>query len=393
MLGLGLGLGVVQLGILAACVVLFVPKGMAGWRWSRNKMLFFGCALFITLAIGVHITPNIPSVSDFVTSVQSIVVFDNREDSCINLVNEVVWDVKPTNSNNHSSFVVEPHSKSNSNNYLNDKSNYSVTYDKIWNWSNTGKVKACEFQKLSKSDVSDLLNGSWIVVAGDSQARIMVQSLLNLILDSHRLESIKGDLFKRHSDYKIVIGEIGLKLDFIWAPFVVNLTDLVTSFKQNKSYPDVLVMGAGLWHMLHVTNASDYAVALKLLRDSIGSLLPSSPEFSTNEPVVSSVSTRFPHLFWLGMPMLINGMLNTKEKREKMTDEVWHAYDRTLRSSNLLRRYGGPFLFLDIESLSWNCGPRCTLDGMHYDLAVYEAAIHIALNALLIESHQKLGAA
>uniref|UniRef100_A0A2P2NZY1 Pmr5/Cas1p GDSL/SGNH-like acyl-esterase family protein n=1 Tax=Rhizophora mucronata TaxID=61149 RepID=A0A2P2NZY1_RHIMU len=372
------GLGGVELGVMAACVVLFVPMGMAGWHLSRNKMLFFSGALFITLAVGVHLTPYFPSVSDFVTSVQSLVVFDNRDHSCINLVNRVVWDVKPGVPTHRSSTG------------RNDDS--VVGYDKFWDWADAADVKACEFQKLSKSDVSDLLNGSWIVVAGDSQARLVVQSLLSLILDLQRMESIMGDLFKRHSDYKIVIPEMGMKLDFMWAPYVVNLTGLVNRFKQNKTYPDVLVMGAGLWHMLHFTNASDFGVSLQTLRSSLVSLLPFSPQLGTDEPMMASVSVRSPHLFWLGMPMLINGMLNTDEKRERMTDEMWHAYDRALRNSRLLRPSGGPLLLLDIESLSWNCGPHCTVDGMHYDRVVYEAAVHVMLNALLIESHQKLGA-
>ncbi|CAI0548287.1 unnamed protein product [Linum tenue] len=302
-------------------------------------MLFFSGALFISLAVCVHLTPYFPSVSDFVTSVQSVVIFDNRDDSCINLVNEVVWDMKPMRN---------------------------------WGWSKSWKVMACEFQKLGKGDISDLLNGSWVVVAGDSQSRLVVQSLLGLVLNSERMESIKGDLFRRHSDYGIVVEEMGMKLDFVWAPYVANLSNLMMGFKQNRSYPDVLVMGAGLWHMLHFTNASSYGVDLKSLRSSV------------------VVSVRSPHLFWLGMPMLINGMLNTEEKREKLSDEMWHAYDKVLRDSRLLHRYGGPCLLLDIQSLSWNCGPRCTVDGMHYDGAVYEAAVQILLNALLIESHQKL---
>ncbi|KAG5227372.1 PC-Esterase [Salix suchowensis] len=364
-------LGGIQIGVLAACVVLFVPMGMAGYHLSRNRMLFFGGALFITLAVGVHLTPYFPSVSDFVSSVKSVVVYDNREDSCINLVNEVVWDVKPR--------------------VISSKGDGTVDYDKIWDWSRNGKAKGCDFEKLGRGDVKDLLNGSWIVVAGDSQARLTVQSLLSLILDEKRLAMIMGDLYKKHSDYEIVVDEIGMKLDFVWAPYVVNLTSLVMGFKKNRTYPDVLVMGAGLWHMLHVNNASDYDVALENLRSSVVSLLPFSSELDMDGPVTGSVSVRSPHLFWLGMPILINGMLNTEEKREKMNDEMWHAYDSVLHNNRLLRRYGGPLLLLDIQSLSWNCGPRCTIDGMHYDGAVYEAAVHILLNALLIESHQKLG--
>ncbi|KAK9285486.1 hypothetical protein L1049_024680 [Liquidambar formosana] len=132
-------LGATQYDILAACVVLFVPIGMAGWHLSRNKMLFFSGALFITLAVA--------SIS------------------------------------------------------------------------------------LLLSDASDLLNGSWVVIVGDSQARFVALSLLNLVLHSDDLESVKADLFKRHSDYQMVIPEIGMKLDFIWAPYVTNLTDLMMEFK------------------------------------------------------------------------------------------------------------------------------------------------------------------
>ncbi|XP_022997835.1 uncharacterized protein LOC111492676 [Cucurbita maxima] len=363
-------LGGVQLGLLAACIVLFVPMGMAGWHLSRNKMLFFSGALFISLAIGVHLTPYIPSVSDFVTTVSSVVVFDTRA-SCNSQLHEVVWEVKQSDE-------------------FNPLSNNSVNYEKSWKWGRSAPVIVCDFQKFDPMDAADLLNGSWVVVAGDSQARLIALSLLDLILDSQRMGAIRGDLFKRHSNYQIVIDESGMKLDFIWAPYASNLTDLMAEFKLNLSYPDVIIMGSGLWHMLHFTNASDFQLSLDSLRRSVVSLIPSTPNLDSEAPLTGSISTRTPHLFWIGMPTLINSMLNTEEKRKKMTDLMKVAYDESLRKSKLLRSSGGPLLLLDIETLSWNCGVRCTVDGMHYDGVVYEAAIHIMLNALLIESHQKL---
>lgn len=356
-------IGAVQLGLLAACVVLFVPMGMAGWHLSRNKVLFFSGALFITLAVGVHLTPYFPSISDFMSSLPlpspppPLLILQDPN-SCITYLHNIIV--------NH------------------DDQNAS------WRWVDSGPVLECGFQKLGRSDASDLLNGSWVVVAGDSQARLAVVSLLDLVLGVEEMGSIKGDLFKRHSDYQIVVDEIGMKLDFVWAPYVTNLTDLMMRFKMKNSYPDVLVMGAGLWHMLHVTNSSDYGVSLQLLRDSLVSSLPFSTEFGSNGPVTGSVSIRSPHLFWLGMPMLINTMLNTEEKREKMSDVILDAYDKELYRSKLLRQSGGPLLLFDICALSKKCGVSCTVDGMHYDMVVYEAAVHIMLNALLIESHQKL---
>ncbi|KAK2986860.1 hypothetical protein RJ640_009594 [Escallonia rubra] len=349
--------GAVQLGLLAACIVLFVPMGMAGWHLSRNKVLFFSGALFITLAVGVHLTPYFPSLSSYLSSLPPETFVPDRT-SCIPLLHQIEYNASNLGGS--------------------------------WSWDDSGPVSACGFEKLGRTDASDLLNGSWVVVAGDSQARLQVLSLLNLILGPDEMGSVRVDLFKRHSDYQIMVDETGTKLDFVWAPYVTNLTDLVMKFKADKNYPDVLVMGAGLWDMLHITNSSDFGVSLRLLRDSLDSWLPISTEFGTDGPVTGSVSIRSPHLFWLGMPMLINTMLNTEEKREKMSDDLRSDYDKELYRSRLLRQSGGPLLLLDIESLSRKCGAGCTMDGMHYEAAVYETSVHIMLNALLIESHQKL---
>ncbi|KAE8684680.1 putative Alpha-expansin 13 precursor [Hibiscus syriacus] len=154
-----------------------------------------------------------------------------------------------------------------------------------------------------------------------------------------------------------------MKMNFVWAAYVVNLTNLITDYKSQKSCPDVMAMGAGLWDMLHFNNASDYEFALRMLKNKVVSLLPLSTKLAMNEPVVGSVPIKSSsHLFWLGLPVLINGMLNTEEKREKMSDAVWHAYDRALGDSKLLRQNGGPLLLLDSQSLTWNCGPHCISD-------------------------------
>ncbi|XP_015066659.1 uncharacterized protein LOC107011602 [Solanum pennellii] len=371
--------GAVQLGVLAAFLVLFVPVGMAGWHLSRNKMLFFSCALFITLAVCVHLTPYFPSVSSIMLSSPGSLSLSSSSsngnlDSCISLLHQVAFDFQELNNENSS---VENTVRS--------------SCEESWRWIESEPVVQCDFHKLSKSDASDLFNGSWVVVAGDSQARLFVVSLLELLLGESEMEMIRGDLFKRHSDYNILIDEIGMKLDFIWAPYVSNLTDLVLGFEEKKSpYPDVFVIGTGLWDMLHINNATDYGVSLKLLGDLVVLLLPVPSDFVNDGAGTNLVSVRSPNFFWLGMPKLINSMLNTDEKREKMSDVIWKAYTDELYSSKLLRQSGGPLLLLDIHALSNNCGAHCTADGMHYHRVVYEAAVHVMLNGLLIESNQKL---
>lgn len=258
-----------------------------------------------------------------------------------------------------------------------------------WRWDHD--VGNCGFQRLKRGNVGELLNGSWVVVAGDSQARLFAVSLLGLVLGEAEMGAVSGDLFKRHSDYGIVVDGVRMRLDFIWAPYEGNLTEVVAELTRNGSCPDVLVMGSGLWHMLHVTNSVDYGVSLGALSESVMSLLVPGSPFAVDEGGSGAVCARSqPHLFWLGMPMLINSMLNTEEKREKMSNVTRDAYDWRVRQSKLLRQSNGPFLLLDVRDLSKNCGVHCTEDGMHYYGIIYEAAVQIMLNALLIESRQKL---
>lgn len=371
--------GAVHFGIMAALVVLFVPMGLAGWHLSRNKVLFFSGILFITLFVGVHLSPYFTSVSSFVntfpTASSSVPVLYEQEDR------DICMSVLQLH------HVIYKFESGNKDGPLNDS---SVHEDLSWNWDYRAPSAGCDFQKLTKVDASDLLNGSWVVVAGDSQARLFVVSLLDLVLGPEKMESVRGDLFKRHSNYQTVIDSIGLKLDFLWAPYARNLTDIVMEFMGNKTYPDVLVLGAGLWDMLRITNSTEYGSSLQQLNTYLVSSLPVSPEHSTRDPITGAVSVPTPHFFWLGSPTLINRMLNTEEKKVKMTDAMYAAYEREMYRSKLLRQSGGPAFLLDIKLLSQKCGDRCTEDGMHYNNAVYGTAVHIMLNALIIESQQKL---
>ncbi|KAK8478299.1 hypothetical protein V6N11_046197 [Hibiscus sabdariffa] len=70
-----------------------------------------------------------------------------------------------------------------------------------------------------------------------------------------------------------------------------------------------------------------------MLKTKIVSLL--SIELAINKWVFGSVPIKSSlHLFWLKMSLLINGMLNTKEKREKMGDAMGHSYVQVLGNSS-----------------------------------------------------------
>ncbi|GLJ39293.1 hypothetical protein SUGI_0801840 [Cryptomeria japonica] len=450
-------LGAVHAGVLAACIVLFVPMGMAGWHLSRNRMLFFSATLFITLAVGVHLMPYFPSLEDIVSSF-TLNSPTKLPFPCLSVVNEIDWEEEDTadrnisysgkigptevnsfpqigaigdvlpgklrevgdksspqkrtilsNSSEEIGAIVDNSSPqigpprdgslgaigaagANSLTHVGSTVNSAAkigpigaTYGRTWHWNYQAVSSGCRFQKLIRADALDLLNGSWIVVAGDSEARFVVLSLLELVLGS--AEPVREKLFKLHSDYEFVLQERGLKVDFRWAPFAVNLTRVLGDLKRGGINPDVLVMGTGLWHMLYVTNASHYGEGLGRVKNSVMSLLPLS---LTDEFGIDAGSTgHAPYMFWMGLPTLVNSMLNTEAKRLRMTREMCASYSEELERSNLLQPAGGPFVLLDMGALSEGCGPSCTDDGMHYRGIVYEAAVQIMLNALLIESRQQ----
>lgn len=341
-----------QVGVLAACVVLFVPMGLAGWHLSRNKVLFFSGALFVSLAVGVHLSPYLPSLPHLLVSsfhpLRPAAPSSSSSASCISVLHRLSW------------ADAEPHGGG-----------------RAWSWPPSLSA-TCGFARLTRDDASILLNGSWVMVAGDSQARLLVLALLRLLLDPAAAAAAEPELFRRHSDYHAAVPARGISVDFIWAPFESNLTRLLREdLRLAPRTPDVLVLGSGLWHMLHVTDAQQYGDALASIADAANSLrspLPVPP----------------PHMFWLGLPRLVNPMLNTDAKKAHMNDTMLQAYDREVDERCILRRDGGPFRLLDVGKLTRGCERQCTADGMHYNGVVYDAVMHIMLNALVIESQQRI---
>ncbi|KAG5385873.1 hypothetical protein IGI04_037343 [Brassica rapa subsp. trilocularis] len=80
----------------------------------------------------------------------------------------------------------------------------------------------------------------WVVVAGDSQARFVALSLLGLVLGSgsEGMSSVKSELFKRRSDYNLMVKEIGMKPDF-WV--VAYASDFGFQLKEPRSHVETLV--------------------------------------------------------------------------------------------------------------------------------------------------------
>ncbi|XP_075507314.1 protein ALTERED XYLOGLUCAN 9-like [Primulina tabacum] len=350
--------------------------GATDWQFSLEKILISSCAIFFIVVATINLIPYFPSVSyNFPTSSSDKPV-----------PSPSVSDLIPTNSSGsiHVPAVASPLHRDTCVSFLHSiryKSSASecrkagACKDKkySWEWIQSNRVSECGFHRVQKSEASALINGSWIVVAGDSECRLTYISLLEVFVGYEEINRVKVDFIYQHGNYVKTVDDIGLKMDFLWRPFVSDLKELILDFNKTKRYPDLIIMGAGIWEMLYVNKAPDYGLKLEALRDSNSGFLEGGM------PV-----------FWLGMPTLVNSKLNTELKRARLTDYVRRMYDDALRGSKILQQSGGPMFLLDLRLLSDLCGADCAADGMHYEEFVHDVVVQIMLNVLAIRSNKNL---
>lgn len=340
-----------QAGFLASCVV-FGPMAMAGWHLTRNRVLFFSGSLFIVLAVSVHVFPHFSSPATEVSV----------ELNGLNHMNSTLRDYCIANLHK----VEFPEASRPVTQYFNQSE-----FDH-WDWRWKPKLlQTCRYQKLNREEALELLQGTWIVVAGDSQARLLFVALLELILPF--IEPLRPQLFKRHSNFEYSLDSHRIRMEFVWAPYTLNLTETIQGYGPKS--PDIIVAGAGLWHMLHSGNHTQYGTSLLRFRRSLRGLVKIS-----NEPLT-------PQLFWLNLPTLVPALLQSELKRDRMSLRKSRFYAKELLKSKLCGPRGVTTL-LDIQYLSHQCGTQCTFDGIHYSESVYRAALHVLINNLLIVTKQ-----
>ena len=68
-----------------------------------------------------------------------------------------------------------------------------------------------------------------------------------------------------------------MRLTFRWAPYAENLTHILQAWTAHSEAPTSVVMSAGLWHMLHITDASGYQQTLGTLKSAASRFISAQP--------------------------------------------------------------------------------------------------------------------
>eukprot|EP00884_Botryococcus_braunii_P005898 jgi/Botrbrau1/15309/Bobra.0319s0001.1 len=131
--------------------------------------------------------------------------------------------------------------------------------DNNWQWSS--EALSCGAHRHDPHDITGLLQGKWVVIAGDSIARYFYAALLRALANGDH-QVVYG-----HQDFEYVLTG-NIRATFLWAPYATNLSSLVDTWDKQGQNPDVVVLSAGLWHMLHISDVNDYLYCLESLRDT-----------------------------------------------------------------------------------------------------------------------------
>ena len=135
----------------------------------------------------------------------------------------------------------------------------------------------CGAKKLSHLAAAEVIDGRRVVVIGDSSARHVYAAIVRAAHANASAWSEARDMDavangEKHRDWEFPTPGVrgGGIAAFKWAPYAQNITSYLAEIERGEEpAPDVLVMGAALWHALHVRSEEEYLAALRGLKTQL----------------------------------------------------------------------------------------------------------------------------
>lgn len=276
--------------------------------------------------------------------------------------------------------------------------------------------------------------------AGDSISRHLYAALLRLVGEpgqevllrhqdfNHTIQVGPASLNSTSGDANSSAPGSSLRASFYWRPYPANLTQLLGQWGAagGGAAPTAAVLTPALWHLLHVSNASDYGQQMQQLgaaaRTVAGSAAgagqgpgPGRRRRLGQQQQQGNGNSTTSRATWLVMTSVTETFPNrmpTEIKRQRMRPEVVDEYNRHLlpaagpqdsgsgrggRRKRAVQAAGesgalpllvpaGPFLLLDLFTLTYGCGEQCSIDGVHSTPELYDAGLQLLLNIWALHS-------
>ena len=305
----------------------------------------------------------------------------------------------------------------------------------VRSWAFAGDVRSrCGLRRVDRAALAtrELLRGKHVAVVGDSVTRHVYAAVLRAAADEPGGWSMATAEKHRDWEHRLVGGG---RATFTWAPYAWNISGVLRAWASDLSegvevgeaeettaapargrrtrhrLPNVLVLGASLWHMLHVGSVEEYERALEGLARELD-----SPPWSRalgidrDEEDRGGTAPASAVAFWTTTGALRPEKYTSEHKSRMMTPSMAERFNLAARRSGLLPpvktarrskrssaaartgfepptsakspRRPPPCVPLDMEPLTRGCGPACTEDGIHYDNTTYDAAAQIVFNGV-----------
>ena len=238
---------------------------------------------------------------------------------------------------------------------------FCTTEDWLWDES----AASCKFHHLTPAEASAHFAGKRIVFVGDSAIRHTYHQF-NHMLDVAGVYH-DDNAVKYHANMGFVHTKGNVTVDFVWAPFVRNIT--VSLQEPGNSNGDFYVLGASLWDALHVRDLHSYLADLealaRVLEETGGALRKKT--------------------VWLPSLPVLDDKLTTGDKQKYMQEATAETYRQAFRTSSMREA-----VLTAVNPVNITRGREdSSADGVHYSPDVYGVLAQLVGNLYVI-THRDL---
>ena len=230
-----------------------------------------------------------------------------------------------------------------------------------WQWVTNSALTNCPIGTITTNTLRLIFHNKKIAFIGDSQIRNIYHQFIHN-LDSTYKTNYSPDLKHKDINYIVTYDDNKVNVNFVWAPFLNNVTDTLKS-KSIEQY-DMIVVGAACWDALVERNLPDYN---NILTTNLNSVM---------ENLNKSMTTTI----WIQPTTIMDNRLMTTEKRNYMSEDIVQKYRTSFLLSNVAK------LFSIVIDTTTAASTQESLDGVHYSEVVYDVIAQMVANGYALHS-------
>lgn len=230
-----------------------------------------------------------------------------------------------------------------------------------WQWVTNSALTNCPIGTITTNTLRLIFHNKKIAFIGDSQIRNIYHQFIHN-LDSTYKTNYSPDLKHKDINYIVTYDDNKVNVNFVWAPFLNNVTDTLKS-KSIEQY-DMIVVGAACWDALVERNLPDYN---NILTTNLNSVME-----NLNKSMTTSI--------WIQPTTIMDNRLMTTEKRNYMSEDIVQKYRTSFLLSNVAK------LFSIVIDTTTAASTQESLDGVHYSEVVYDVIAQMVANGYALHS-------